>query len=96
MRYFQKDSIYFFVLWAIVIFLLASTHSYADKVVLNNEDVIEGVVTRQDRNSIVLEHSDLGRMEIPRSRIKTLTIDTPDVEDVIEEEETPPIEESDD
>jgi ribosome maturation factor RimP len=85
MMYIQKDSIYFFVLWAIVIFLLASTHSYADKVVLNDGDVIEGVVTRQDRNSIVLEHSDLGRMEIPRSRIKTLTIDTPDVEVVLKD-----------
>lgn len=60
-----------------VIWLMASTHSFADKVVLNDGDVIEGVVTRQDRNSIVLEHSDLGRMEISRDRIASSKVDVP-------------------
>ncbi|MHC4322678.1 MAG: DUF481 domain-containing protein [Planctomycetota bacterium] len=71
-----------------VILLLASTSSHADKIVLNDGDVIEGVVTKQDLTSIVLEHTDLGRMVIPRSRIKSLTIDTPDIEVVLKDGDT--------
>jgi hypothetical protein len=73
---------------AVVILLLTSAYSRADKVILSDGDVLEGVVTRQDRTSIVLEHGDLGRMVIPRSRIKTLTIDTPDVEVVLKDGDT--------
>jgi len=76
------------LLAAVVILLLTSAYSRADKVVLNDGDVVEGVVTKQGRTSIVLEHSDLGRMVIPRSRIKTLTIDTPDVEVVLKDGDT--------
>jgi putative salt-induced outer membrane protein YdiY len=83
MVHFQKASIFILVLGVVVIFLLASTCSYADKVVLTGGDIMEGVITKQSRSSVVLEHSDLGRMEIPRSRIKSLTIDTLDVEIVL-------------
>jgi len=62
------------------IWLMASTCTHADKIILTDGDVIEGVITKQGRSAVVLEHSDLGRMEIPKSRIKSLTIDTPDVE----------------
>ena len=68
------------LLVAVAIWLMASTCSRADKIVLTDGDIIEGVITKQGRSTVILEHSDLGRMEIPRSRIKSLKIDTPDVE----------------
>ncbi len=67
------------LLGAVVIWLSASTCSVADKVVLIDGDIIEGVIAKQGRSSVVLEHHDLGNMEIPRSRIKSLTIDAPNV-----------------
>jgi putative salt-induced outer membrane protein YdiY len=73
----------FRLLVAAAIWLLTSTCSRADKVALIDGDIIEGVITKQGRFVVVLEHSNLGRMEIPRSRIKSLTIDTPDVEVVL-------------
>jgi len=58
------------------VWLLASTCSRADRIVLTDGDIIEGVITKQGRSAVVLEHSDLGRMEVPRSRIESLMIDT--------------------
>jgi putative salt-induced outer membrane protein YdiY len=76
-------------LWGLVlIWLLTATCSRADKIVLMGGDVIEGVITQQRNDAVVLEHSDLGRMEIPRSRIKSLKIDTPDVEVVLTDGDT--------
>jgi len=71
-----------------VIWLITSTCTLADKIVLTDGDVIEGVITKQGRSAVVLEHSDLGRMEIPRGRIKSVTIDTPDVEVVLTDGDT--------
>jgi hypothetical protein len=76
------------LLVTVFICLMVSTYGLADKIVLNDGDVIEGVVTKQGRTSIVLEHTDLGRMVIPRSRIKSLTIDTPDIEVVLKDGDT--------
>jgi putative salt-induced outer membrane protein YdiY len=73
----------FRLLAAAAIWFMASTSSRADKVFLVDGDVIEGVITKQGRSSVVLEHSDLGRLEISRSRIKSITVDTPDVEVVL-------------
>ena len=73
---------------AAVIWLMASTCALADKIILTDGDIIEGVITRQGRSAVVLQHSDLGRMEIPRSRIKSLTIDTLDVEVVLTDGDT--------
>jgi putative salt-induced outer membrane protein YdiY len=70
-------------LGAVIIWLLASSCGHADKVVLTNGDIIEGVVTKQGRSSIVLEHSDLGSVEIPRSRIRSLAIEPPNVQVVL-------------
>jgi len=67
------------LLGAAVIWLSASTCSLADKVVLIDGDIIEGTITKQDGSSVVLEHSDLGSVEIPRDRIQSLTIDPPNV-----------------
>ena len=47
----------------------AASHGYADKVVLAGGDVMEGAVTKQTNSVVVLEHRDLGRIEIPRERI---------------------------
>jgi len=71
------------LLGTVVIWLLASTCSRADKIVLMHGDIIEGVITKQGCSSVVLQHSNLGRMEIPRNRIESLTIDTPYVEVVL-------------
>jgi len=76
------------LLAAVSIWLMASTYSLADKIVLTDGDIIEGVITKQGRSIVVLEHSDLGRMEIPKSRIKSLTIDTPDIEVVLTDGDT--------
>jgi putative salt-induced outer membrane protein YdiY len=76
------------LLAATFIWLMASTQGLADKIVLTDGDIIEGVITKQGRSAVVLEHSDLGRMEIPRSRIKSLIIDTPDVEVVLTDGDT--------
>jgi len=70
-------------LGAVLIWLLASTCSRADKIILTDGDIIEGVITKQDRSAVVLEHRDLGRMEISRSRIRSLTIDPPNVQVVL-------------
>ena len=66
-----------------VIWLMASTCALADRIILTDGDIIEGVITKQDRSSVVLEHSDLGSMEIQRSRIRSLTIDPPNVQVVL-------------
>ena len=76
------------LLMTAVIWLTASACTRADKIVLTDGDIIEGVITRQGRSAVVLQHSDLGRMEIPRSRIKSLKIDTPDVEVVLTDGDT--------
>jgi len=66
------------LLWAAAIWLLASTCSLADTVVLTGGDIIEGVITKQNRSAVVLEHCDLGRLEIPRERINSLRIESPE------------------
>jgi Protein of unknown function, DUF481 len=55
-------------------------HGYADKVVLVGGDVMEGTVTKQTNSMVVLEHPDLGRVEIPRNRIESVQISAPDME----------------
>ncbi len=61
-----------------VIWLMASTYCLADKIVLTDGDIIEGVITKQGRSAVILEHPTLGRMEIPRDRIASLTIEAPE------------------
>jgi len=78
-----KDHQLALLLGAVVVWLLAAACSRADKIVLMDGDVIEGVIAKQSDSLVVLQHSDLGRMEIDRSRIKSLTIDTPDAEVVL-------------
>lgn len=57
-----------------------ASHGYADKVVLVGGDVMEGTVTKQTNSVVVLEHPDLGRIEIPRNRVASVQIDSPDME----------------
>jgi len=84
----SEKAVRFRLLVIVAIWFLASNCSRADKVFLVDGDIIEGVITKQGRSTVVLEHSDLGRMEIPRSRIKSLLIDTPDVEVVLNDGDT--------
>lgn len=52
------------LLVAALIWLMASTYGLAGKIILTDGDIIEGVITKQCRSAVVLQHSDLGRMEI--------------------------------
>jgi len=76
------------MLVAAFICLMVCSYSLADKIALTNGNILEGVITRQSRSVVVLEHSDLGRMEIPRSRIKSLAIDTPYIEIILKDGDT--------
>jgi hypothetical protein len=60
--------------------LFTASHGYADKVILVGGDVMEGTVTKQTNSVVVLEHSDLGRITIPKNRIESIQIDSSDVE----------------
>ena len=84
----SRQALSFRLLMIVTVCLLASNCSFADKVFLIDGDIIEGVITKQGGATVVLQHSDLGRMEIPRSRIKSLLIDTPDVEVVLTDGDT--------
>ncbi|MFC1604338.1 YdiY family protein [Planctomycetota bacterium] len=84
----SERAVRFQLLVIVAIWFLASNCSPADKVFLIDGDIIEGVITKQGGATIVLQHSDLGRMEIPKSRIKSLLIDTPDVEVVLTDGDT--------
>lgn len=65
---------------AMAILLLGAARGHADRVVLTDGDIIEGVVTKLDRSAVVLEQSDLSRIVIPRSHIESITIVTPDAD----------------
>ena len=73
---------------AVVISLLVAAFGRADQVVLVGGDVIEGTITKQTKSGVVLEHDDLGRMTIPRSRIETVQFDTLEVEVVLTDGDT--------
>ncbi|UCC23427.1 MAG: DUF481 domain-containing protein [Planctomycetota bacterium] len=60
-----------------IIFLLAVSQAGADEVVLVGGDALHGKIIEQSDAAIVLEHSDLGRIEISRERIKSVTLDAP-------------------
>lgn len=63
-------------IWPIVIiFFLAVSQAGADEVVLVGGDVLHGKIIEQSDLAIVLEHNDLGRIEISRERIKSVTFD---------------------
>ena len=84
MSYFRKHVLPTRV-WRItaIAILILSTCGLADKIELIDGDTLVGIVTREGLSKIVLEHSDLGRMEIPKDRIKSMKIDTPEVEVIL-------------
>ncbi len=55
--------------------LLTMTVASADRVQLEDGDVLRGTVVEQTDAKIVLEHNVLGRLEIPRGQIKDLDIE---------------------
>jgi hypothetical protein len=71
-----------------VIGVLLAIVSGADQIVLLSGDTIEGSITRQTKSIVVLEHADLGRMEIPRSRIESVQIDSLELEIVLTDGDT--------
>jgi RNase P/RNase MRP subunit p29 len=74
----SEQAFRFQLLGAVVIWLLASTCTRADKVVLIDGDTIQGRLVEEDRSKIVLEHRDLGRVTIPKDRIASSKIEAPD------------------
>ncbi len=70
-----------FQLWAaIVILFMACNYGAADEVILVDGDVIHGRIIKQTDLGIVLDHSDLGRLEIGKERIKSVTIVSREIE----------------
>lgn len=63
--------------------LSVSTWGRADKVTLVGGSVIEGRITKQSDAGIVLEHEDLGQLEIRSSRIKSIVFDRANAEVVL-------------
>ena len=61
---------------AVIICFLAVSQAGADEVVLVGGDVIHGKIIGQSDLAVVLEHNDLGRIEISRDRIKSMTFDS--------------------
>ena len=55
----------------------------ADEVTLVSGSVIEGRITKQSDSGVVLEHEDLGQLEIRSSRIKSIVFDRADAEVVL-------------
>jgi len=63
---------------------LAVSQAGADEVVLVGGDVIHGKIIGQSDLAVVLEHNDLGRIEISRDRIKSMTFDSPETGEATE------------
>jgi putative salt-induced outer membrane protein YdiY len=57
---------------------LAVSQAGADEIVLVGGDIIHGKIIGQSDLAVVLEHEDLGRIEISRDRIKSMTFDSPE------------------
>ena len=65
------------------VLLWLPTWCFADTVTLVSGTVLEGQVTKQSKAGIVLEHEDLGKVEIRSSRIKSIVFDRADAEIVL-------------
>jgi putative salt-induced outer membrane protein len=63
--------------------LSAPSWSGADEVTLVGGGVIEGRITKQSDSGVVLEHEDLGQLEIRSSRIKSIVFDRANAEVVL-------------
>jgi hypothetical protein len=74
---FLKPSAGFGIWVVVVVCFLAVSPAGADEVVLVGGDVLHGKVIEQSEVAIVLEHSDLGRIEISRERVKSIMLDAP-------------------
>lgn len=75
--FFLKQSAGFGIWVVVLICFLAVSPAAADEVVLVGGDVLHGKVIEQSEAAIVLGHSDLGRIEISRERIKSVMFDAP-------------------
>ena len=70
----QRAGIKFLATITVIVCFFASSYAGADEVVLVGGDVICGKITEQNDLGIVLDHNDLGRLEIPRDRIISVTL----------------------
>jgi putative salt-induced outer membrane protein YdiY len=61
--------------FVISLFLYFNIKANADVVKLNSGDSISGKVIKQTDLYIILDHNDLGQLDIPRNRIKLITVD---------------------
>jgi len=53
--------------------LSSAALSHADQVVMQNGDVLNGVVLSADTNSVLLQNDNLGDVMLPRAKISTIT-----------------------
>jgi putative salt-induced outer membrane protein YdiY len=56
--------------------LIASAVAHADSIKLKNGDVLNGTIVEQDDKRVVLQHEQLGRLEIPRDNIEPAVAQT--------------------
>jgi putative salt-induced outer membrane protein YdiY len=59
---------------------MACNYGAADEVILMDGDVIHGRIIKQTDLGIVLDHNDLGRLEIGKERIKSVTVVVREIE----------------
>ena len=74
----RRVSLFILVLGAVAIWLLPSTRSRADAVVLISGDTIEGKLVERNDFAIILDNPGLARVEIPRERIDSLKAKSPE------------------
>lgn len=63
---------------ALCVSAAASADAGPDTLELTNGDVLHGTIVQWDDKVVIIEHDELGRLEIPRDQIKTYTRLTPD------------------
>jgi len=64
----------------IVLLLSSPSLLCADTITLIEGDILNGKVTKQNDTHIILEHSVLGKLDIPRNQIKTVVLDKHDTQ----------------
>ncbi|MHC4757846.1 MAG: DUF481 domain-containing protein [Planctomycetota bacterium] len=79
-------SFWFRTLTIFIICSLAFTCCMADEIVLVGGDVIHGNIVMQTYNTVVIVHDDLGRLRIPKKKIKSINVPASETDDRQEEE----------
>jgi len=87
--YLSKRAFRLYLLMWIVLLLSSPSLLCADTVTLIQGDILNGKIIKQNDTHIILEHSVLGKLDIPRNQIKTVVLDKPDTQAPSETEDQP-------